>query len=237
MLRAENISKSFKDKKVLESVSLQLNAGEVVMLLGPNGCGKSTLLSILALTLKPDSGNVIVDDSNINANNNSDNANSHIANSHIANSHNANSRIANSHIANSGIAFTPQRITLFEELTLMENLMAWSSLNKKEAKPRAQALIDKLDMKEFSRKRVDKLSGGQRRRVNLAVTLMSDFDYLLLDEPFAGIDSQGEELIKNLIREEKAKGRGILIAEHNREIINELADRIINLDNLNQTQD
>ncbi len=202
MLRVDSVSKSYKDKVVLESVSLGLDKGEIVVLMGPNGSGKSTLLSIMSFSLKPDSGKVSVDELDMKA-------------------------------SKKLIAYAPQAVTLFEELSVMDNLLAWSSFkgrdSRNRSKEKARSLVEELGMSDFRRKRIDKLSGGQKRRVNLAVTLMSDYDYLLLDEPFAGIDSAGEELIKNLILSEKKNGKGIIIAEHNKEIISQLADRTINL--------
>ena len=202
MLRVDSVSKSYKDKVVLESVSLGLDKGEIVVLMGPNGSGKSTLLSIMSFSLKPDSGKVSVDELDMKA-------------------------------SKKLIAYAPQTVTLFEELSVMDNLLAWSSFkgrdSRNRSKEKARSLVEELGMSDFRRKRIDKLSGGQKRRVNLAVTLMSDYDYLLLDEPFAGIDSAGEELIKNLILSEKKNGKGIIIAEHNKENISQLADRTINL--------
>ena len=202
MLKVESVSKSYKDKMVLDSISLELSKGEIVVLIGPNGSGKSTLLSIMAFSLKPDSGKVSVDEMDMKA-------------------------------SKKLIAYAPQAVTLFEELSVTDNLLAWSSFkgsdSRKRSKEKAQSLIEELGMSDFRRKRIDKLSGGHKRRVNLAVTLMSYYEYLLLDEPFAGIDSAGEELIKNLILSEKKNGKGIIIAEHNKEIISQLADRTINL--------
>ena len=128
------------------------------------------------------------------------------------------------------IAYAPQEIVLFEELTTMENLLSWSSLKGKEAKERAEYLISELDMENFRKKRVDRLSGGQRRRVNLAVALMGDYDYILMDEPLAGIDEHGGECIKHLLETEKEKGRGILFSEHNPTILLPLMDRKLTID-------
>ena len=128
------------------------------------------------------------------------------------------------------IAFAPQEIVLFEELTTMENLLSWSTLKGKEAKERAEYLISELDMDSFKKKRVDRLSGGQRRRVNLAVALMGNYDYILMDEPLAGIDDYGGKCIKNLLETEKEKGRGILFTEHNPTILLPLMDRKLTID-------
>ncbi|MBR3637433.1 MAG: ABC transporter ATP-binding protein [Lachnospiraceae bacterium] len=128
------------------------------------------------------------------------------------------------------IAFAPQEIVLFEELTTMENLLSWSTLKGKEAKERAEYLISELDMDSFKKNRVDRLSGGQRRRVNLAVALMGNYDYILMDEPLAGIDDYGGKCIKNLLETEKEKGRGILFTEHNPTILLPLMDRKLTID-------
>ena len=128
------------------------------------------------------------------------------------------------------IAYAPQEIVLFEELTTMENLLSWSSLKGKAAKERAEYLISELDMENFRKKRVDRLSGGQRRRVNLAVALMGDYDYILMDEPLAGIDEHGGKCIKHLLETEKEKGRGILFSEHNPTILLPLMDRKLTID-------
>jgi len=128
------------------------------------------------------------------------------------------------------IAYAPQEIVLFEELTTIENLLSWSSLKGKAAKERAEYLISELDMENFRKKRVDRLSGGQRRRVNLAVALMGDYDYILMDEPLAGIDEHGGKCIKHLLETEKEKGRGILFSEHNPTILLPLMDRKLTID-------
>ena len=132
--------------------------------------------------------------------------------------------------AKSKIAYAPQNIVLFEELTVTENLYAWSSLKGKENVDRADYLISELDMGSFKKKRVDRLSGGQRRRVNIAVAMMGNYDYLFLDEPLAGIDEYGGECIESLLRKETESGRGILLTEHNPTILLPLMDRQLKLD-------
>ncbi|MBR4581165.1 MAG: ATP-binding cassette domain-containing protein, partial [Lachnospiraceae bacterium] len=126
--------------------------------------------------------------------------------------------------------YAPQDIVLFEELTTTENLYAWSSLKGKENVERAEYLISELDMGLFKKKRVDRLSGGQRRRVNLAVALMGNYGYLLLDEPLAGIDDAGAKAIENLLKKEKEKGCAILLTEHNPTILLPIMDRRIKMD-------
>ena len=128
------------------------------------------------------------------------------------------------------VAYVPQEIVLFKELTVMENLFAWSSLNGKENTERAEYLVNELEMADFKRKRVDRLSGGQRRRVNLAVSLMGQYEYLLLDEPLAGIDAHGGECIEQLLRKEKEKGCAMIITEHNPTILLPLTDRSLRIE-------
>ena len=199
MLKVVDVTKCYGKETVLENLSLELGKGEVVALLGPNGSGKSTLLSIMALSLKPDSGKVDVDGLAL-----SD--------------------------ARKIIAYAPQVITLFEELNTRENLYAWSGLRGNPMKERAEELVTILGMENFLKRRVSKLSGGQRRRVNLAVSLMSPADYIVLDEPLAGVDSEGIDRIIDLISEERKKGRGIIISEHNSEVVSGFADKVIHLD-------
>ena len=127
------------------------------------------------------------------------------------------------------IAYAPQEITLFEELSTIENLKAWSSLSKAESIARAEELIEALDMEQFRKKRVGKLSGGQRRRVNLAAALMCHPQYILLDEPLAGIDPDGSEKILALLRKEREKGAALLVTEHVMRDLITFADRMITL--------
>ena len=128
------------------------------------------------------------------------------------------------------IAYAPQDIVLFEELTVMENLYAWSSLKGTDNVNRAKELVEALAMGPFAKKRADRLSGGQRRRVNLAVAMMGTYEYLLLDEPLAGIDEEGAQCIEALLKQEREKGRGMIIAEHNPKVLLSFMDRTIKLE-------
>ncbi|MBP3237882.1 MAG: ABC transporter ATP-binding protein [Lachnospiraceae bacterium] len=132
--------------------------------------------------------------------------------------------------AKAKIAYVPQEIVLFEELTVTENLYAWSSLKGSENAARAEYLAEELEMESFRKKRVDRLSGGQRRRVNIAVALMGNHQYLMLDEPLAGIDEHGGECIARLLKKEKEKGYAMIITEHNPTILLPLMDRTLRLD-------
>ena len=199
MIEAKGLVKKYGNFTAVDNLSLTLEKGEGVALLGINGSGKSTLLGMLAMILKPDAGEVTVDG-------------------------------LKGKKAKAKIAYVPQDIVLFEELTVMENLYAWSSLKGKANVERAEYLVNELEMDSFKRKRIDRLSGGQRRRANLAAGLMGDFDYLLLDEPLAGIDAHGGECIEKLLKREKEKGCAMIITEHNPTIILPLMDRSIKLE-------
>ena len=199
MIEAKGLVKRYGRYTAVDNASLSLEKGEIIALLGSNGSGKSTLLSMLAMILKPDSGEVTVDG-------------------------------LKGKQAKEKIAYVPQEIVLFEELTVLENLYAWSSLKGKENTERAEYLINELEMTDFKRKRVDRLSGGQRRRVNLAVALMGKYDYLLLDEPLAGIDAHGGECIEQLLRKEKDKGCAMIVTEHNLTILLPLTDRSLRIE-------
>lgn len=199
MTEARNLVKKYGSFTAVDHLSLTLNPGESVVLMGANGSGKSTLMGMLAGVIKPDEGEVLVDG-------------------------------LKGKKARSKIAYAPQDIVLFEELTTTENLFAWSSLKGKENVERAEYLISELKMDAFKKKRVDRLSGGQRRRVNLAVALMGNYGYLLLDEPLAGIDDAGAQAIENLLKKEKEKGCAILLTEHNPTILLPIMDRRIKMD-------
>ena len=199
MIEAKGLVKKYGNFVAVNHLSMTLDLGETVVLLGANGSGKSTLLGMLSMITKPDEGEVTVDG-------------------------------ATGKQAKQKIAYAPQDIVLFEELTVSENLYSWSSMKGSENKERAEYLIRELDMDGFKKKRVDRLSGGQRRRVNLAVALMGNYDYILLDEPLAGIDEYGGQCIKNLLEKEKEKGRGILFSEHNPTILLPLMDRKLKID-------
>lgn len=199
MIEAKGLVKKYGKYVAVDNLSMNLNLGESVVLLGANGSGKSTLMGMLAMVLKPTEGEVTIDG-------------------------------RKGKKAKSKIAYAPQNIVLFEELTVTENLYAWSSLKGKENVERAEYLISELDMGSFKKKRVDRLSGGQRRRVNIAAAMMGNYDYLLLDEPLAGIDEYGAECIESLLRKEKESGRGILLTEHNPTILLPLMDRQLKLD-------
>ena len=199
MIEAKGLVKKYGKYVAVDNLSMNLNLGESVVLLGANGSGKSTLMGMLAMVLKPTEGEVLIDGQK-------------------------------GKKAKSKIAYAPQNIVLFEELTVTENLFAWSSLKGRENVERAEYLISVLDMESFKKKRVDRLSGGQRRRVNIAVAMMGNYDYLLLDEPLAGIDENGGGCIESLLRKEKESGRGILLTEHNPTILLPLMDRTIKLD-------
>ena len=128
------------------------------------------------------------------------------------------------------LSFVPQDVVLFEELSVIDNLKCFSSLKGAEAADRIEELSRTLLLTDFMKKRVDKLSGGQRRRVNIAVAMMCYPKYLLLDEPFAGVDEKSGDCLIEYLLQLKNAGMGMVISEHDKERIASLADRVITLE-------
>ena len=187
MIDAENITKAYGGVQVLRGVSLALNAGDVTGLFGPNGAGKSTLMNILALVSRPDGGAYRI---------------------------NGTDAFANARVLRRDIGFVPQDIALFEELTVLDNLTAFSRLGAREAKRRAAELCERLSLTDVRHKRVMALSGGTKRRVNLAVALLNEPRALILDEPLVGVDISYAAAITQLIKELAEKGAAVLISGH-----------------------
>ena len=179
ILRAEGLCKSYGTVNALCEVSFSLKRGEVLGLFGLNGSGKSTLLDIVALAAKPDAGQIIFDGLDVNS---------------------------NLTAVRRRIGYVPQEIALFEELTVCENLLCWSKLPGKKAKARAVEVAEKLNLHEIYGKKVAELSGGMKRRVNLAVALLGDPELMVLDEPFAGVDTDNTDGIEKVLKEMAERG-------------------------------
>ncbi|NLF80137.1 MAG: ABC transporter ATP-binding protein [Clostridia bacterium] len=199
MLDAQALTRRYGDFVALDHVSLKLEPGQGLALLGRNGSGKSTLLALLALADSPDEGRVEVDGLPPGQ-------------------------------ARQALAYAPQEISLLEELTVEENLLCWSSLPRKEGRGRALELCRDLSLAGLRRKRVDRLSGGQRRRVNLAAALMSHARYLLLDEPFSGVDEEGAIQIRDMLLTARAQGRGMVISGHQPQLLRPLVSHVLVLE-------
>lgn len=191
-LSAQNLCKSYKKRQVVDNVSLEVNKGEIVGLLGPNGAGKTTTFYMITGIIQPNAGNVFCDNIDV-------------------------TDYPMYKRANMGIGYLAQEPSIFRNLTVEENIAAVLEL-KSISKPDQKAVIDKL-MEEFKLTHVRKslgysLSGGERRRVEIARTIANNPSFILLDEPFAGVDPIAVEDIQQIIRYLKERGLGILITDH-----------------------
>jgi lipopolysaccharide export system ATP-binding protein len=192
-LRAEGIGKSYKGRQVVRGVDLQISRGEVVGLLGPNGAGKTTSFYIIVGLIPPETGRVFVDNSEI--------------------THTPMYLRAR----NYGISYLPQEPSVFRKLTVEENILAVleaQQLDNRERKARVERLINQLNLGHIRTTRGYALSGGERRRVEIARALCIQPSFILLDEPFSGIDPIAVSELQKIIFDMKASGIGVLITDH-----------------------
>jgi len=202
-LKAEKLSKSYKRRKVVDNVSISVAEGEVVGLLGPNGAGKTTTFYIIVGFIKPERGKVFLNNEEI------------------------------THMpmylrARKGIGYLPQEASVFRKLTVEENIMAVLETRlatKEEQVQRLDELLSLFHLEELRNKKAFTLSGGERRRVEVARALASDPSFLLLDEPFTGIDPIVKEDIQSIVVKLKEKGIGVLVTDHNVRETLEITDR------------
>ena len=193
MLKAENLSKSYGNKQVVKNVSLNVQEGEVVGLLGPNGAGKTTSFYMIVGLIKANNGNVLLNDNNI-------------------------TNIPMYKRAKLGIGYLSQEASIFRKMTVKNNILSvleMTNLSKKEQIYKCNQLIDEFGLEKVKDSNGDVLSGGERRRAEIARALSLDPKYILLDEPFAGVDPIAVEDVQNIIRKLKKKRIGILITDHN----------------------
>ena len=191
-LETREISKTYRNRKVVNNVSVFVQQGEVVGLLGPNGAGKTTTFYLIVGLISPDSGRVFVDDKDITS-------------------------LAMYQRARRGISYLPQEASVFRKLTVEENLMAILEtlpIRARERRERRERLIDQLGLDRVRRNRGYTLSGGERRRVEIARSLAIQPSFLLLDEPFSGIDPIQVLELQRIIFDLKRAGIGILITDH-----------------------
>jgi lipopolysaccharide export system ATP-binding protein len=193
LLAARGLSKSYKDRQVVSSVDLALESGEVVGLLGPNGAGKTTSFYMVVGLVRPEQGEVFLDDENLTS-------------------------LPMHQRARMGISYLPQEASVFRKLTVAQNLMAILETTGKSVQEQAERRDQLLD--DFRLTHVEKsygyaLSGGERRRVEIARALVLDPRFILLDEPFAGIDPLAVLDIQEIITELKNRQIGVLISDHN----------------------
>jgi lipopolysaccharide export system ATP-binding protein len=192
-LRVENLMKSYNGRKVVKDVSLEVNQGEIVGLLGPNGAGKTTSFYMAVGLIKPNGGAIYLDDKEIT-------------------SYPMYKR------AQSGIGYLAQEASVFRKLSIEDNILSvlqMTKLSKKEQVEKMESLIEEFSLEHIRTNRGDLLSGGERRRTEIARALATDPSFILLDEPFAGVDPVAVEDIQRIIAKLTKKNIGILITDHN----------------------
>jgi lipopolysaccharide export system ATP-binding protein len=192
-LFCDHLTKSFRHKKVVDTVSIEIQGGEVVGLLGPNGAGKTTIFYMIVGLLQPNGGRMYLNNEEI-------------------------SSLPMYLRARKGIGYLPQEPSVFRKLTVEENLMAileTLSLSKEERMKRLEDLLNELGLTSLRRQKAYSLSGGERRRVEITRALVLSPSFILLDEPFAGIDPIAVLDIQTIVRQLKSKGIGIIITDHN----------------------
>lgn len=193
ILKADNLCKSFKGRNVVNSVSFSVKAGEVVGLLGPNGAGKTTSFYIVVGLMFPRLGHVFLGEKDITK-----------MPMHIR--------------ARMGISYLPQNISIFRKMSVRDNLLAIMELanfTSEEKKSKLEELLEKFQIKHIENTVGVALSGGERRRVEIARSLITNPSFLLLDEPFAGVDPVTVQEIQTIVGQLRSEGLGILITDHN----------------------
>lgn len=193
ILQTSEISKSYRGRKVVDGVSVSVTQGEVVGLLGPNGAGKTTSFYIIVGLISPDSGKVMVDNQEITG-------------------------LAMYQRARRGISYLPQEASVFRRLTVEENLMAileTLSLRSEQRRERMNRLVEMMGLEKVRQSKGYMLSGGERRRVEIARSLAIEPNFLLLDEPFSGIDPIQVMELQRIVFDLKRSGIGVLITDHN----------------------
>jgi lipopolysaccharide export system ATP-binding protein len=192
-LLARGLTKVYNKRKVVNQIDLSISRGEVVGLLGPNGAGKTTTFYMIVGLVKPDAGEIFLDGENITG-------------------------FPMYLRARKGLNYLPQEPSIFRKLTVEENILAileTLDLQEDERKERLRELLCELDLTALAKNHAYSLSGGERRRVEITRALVTSPKYILLDEPFAGIDPLAVADIQNIIEKLKFKGIGIIISDHN----------------------
>lgn len=192
-LRAENLVKAYKGREVVKNVSIELNRGEIVGLLGPNGAGKTTSFYMIVGFIKPNSGKIFLNEKDI-------------------------TKYPMYKRAQNGIGYLAQEASVFRKLSVEDNILSvlqLTDLSKREQRERMESLLDEFSLNHIRKSRGDLLSGGERRRTEIARALATDPKFILLDEPFAGVDPVAVEDIQRIVAQLKRKDIGILITDHN----------------------
>lgn len=192
-LAVENLVKTYRGRKVVDAISLYIKSGKVVGLLGPNGAGKTTTFYMTVGMVKPDGGKVFLDQDDI-------------------------TQMPMYQRARKGVGYLPQEASVFRKLTVRQNVMAileTLSISRETQKERASVLLAELGIDHLSNQKASVLSGGERRRLEITRCLVTDPTFILLDEPFAGIDPLAVIDIKKIIGHLRKRNIGVLISDHN----------------------
>jgi lipopolysaccharide export system ATP-binding protein len=203
VLKAENLQKTYGSRQVVKGVSVYVNQGEIVGLLGPNGAGKTTSFYMMVGFIKPNLGAVYLDDEDI-------------------------THLAMYKRAQKGIGYLPQEPSVFRKLSVEDNIKAvleMTHLSKEEQAEKLETLISEFNLQKVRKSNGDTLSGGERRRTEIARALATSPNFILLDEPFAGIDPIAVEDIQYIVAKLKTKNIGILITDHNVQETLSITDR------------
>lgn len=202
-LYAENIAKSYKGRQVVKSVTVSVEQGEIVGLLGPNGAGKTTSFYMIVGLVNPEKGKVFLDGNEI-------------------------TKLPMYKRSQLGIGYLPQEVSVFRKLSVEDNIMAileMTKLNKKERHEKLEKLIAEFGLNHVRKNLGASLSGGEKRRTEIARALAIDPKFVLLDEPFAGVDPIAVEDIQSIVAELKNRNIGILITDHNVQETLSITDR------------
>lgn len=203
ILRAENLVKKYKQRTVVNNVSFNVSQGEIVGLLGPNGAGKTTSFYMIVGLIKPNEGRIFLEEEDI-------------------------TEDAMYRRAQKGIGYLAQEASVFRKLTVEDNILAileMSNLSKEEQRDKLEELINEFSLHKVRKNRGDLLSGGERRRTEIARALAANPNFILLDEPFAGVDPIAVEEIQSIVAKLKHKNIGILITDHNVQETLSITDR------------
>jgi ABC-2 type transport system ATP-binding protein len=194
-----NVTKSYNNTRVVDSVSFDVREGEIFGLIGPNGAGKTTTIRMIMDIIKPDSGDIFVLGEPLNDN------------------------------TKNAIGYLPEERGLYRKLTIIESITYLASLkdvDPRTARSRAEELLDKFDMLEHEKKKIEELSRGMGQLIQFLVTIIHDPGLIILDEPFAGLDPVNTELLKGVILEQKNRGKAIILSTHRMNEVEELCDRV-----------
>ncbi|TCD21050.1 LPS export ABC transporter ATP-binding protein [Pedobacter psychrodurus] len=203
ILRAENLVKKYKQRTVVNNVSFNVSQGEIVGLLGPNGAGKTTSFYMIVGLIKPNEGRIFLEEEDI-------------------------TEDPMYRRAQKGIGYLAQEASVFRKLTVEDNILAileMSKMSKEEQKDKLEELINEFSLHKVRKNRGDLLSGGERRRTEIARALAANPNFILLDEPFAGVDPIAVEEIQSIVAKLKHKNIGILITDHNVQETLSITDR------------